>query len=319
MTDRTVLSNRLIDIIFRLMSGETLNIKTIAEQDYHVSEKTIRRDLFERLNMNARFFELEYLENKRVRLRKEARPIMDHDTLGHFTQVMGMNRIISTKSTNVLRQIQNINSSYRMKQIKILRTNSQNCAHHAEIFTRLQQAIAERQIISIHYTIQKTKIEYTLHPYRLLFDKTNIWYLTAAHLKKIKNFCLEDIIHVSLTGNLFEPDHQIIDYLGEYNSVWQTQPGQPLQKATIFVARDVARYFIRQQHFPDQKIIKEDERGNLILSTQFRFNIEIFPVIRSWIPHLQILEPIALQTVLENEIKTWLIQQQSAVMIAPQE
>jgi predicted DNA-binding transcriptional regulator YafY len=306
MSDRSVLSYRLFDIVFRLMTGEKLSIKKIAN-DYHVSVKTIRRDLFERLNSNMRVYSLERVGTDHVQLAKEGRPVLDYTSIDQFFHLIGLDNIIPEhQQRNVIQHIKAINKNHETKQIEIVRQDINHSRHHAEKFSLLQQYIAARQIIQIRYLYNQQILTYNLKPYRLLFDKSNIWYLTALHGDRIKNFCLEDIDHIAPYGDTFEHDNKIIDYLKEYTSVWQTQPDQTPQTARIFVSSVVAKYFKRQNHFPAQKIEQEDEQGNLTISTSFRFNLELFPIVRSWIPHVRIISPTTLQTTLENEIRHWL-------------
>ena len=64
-------------------------------------------------------------------------------------------------------------------------------------------------------------------------------------------------------------------------------------------------YFLRRELLPHQKIIRE-ENGTLQLTSKVTYEDEILNIVRYWIPHIKIIEPIYLQEKLENQLQEYL-------------
>ncbi len=73
----------------------------------------------------------------------------------------------------------------------------------------------------------------------------------------------------------------------------------------INVNKEIAGYFKRRQLIANQVIVKQLEDGGLIISAKGHIN-QILPIIRYWIPNLQIISPKFLMVRLENELAEYL-------------
>lgn len=74
----------------------------------------------------------------------------------------------------------------------------------------------------------------------------------------------------------------------------------------LSVAPQVAYYFKRRKLLPLQTIDKELENGGLIVSSRIGDKNQILPLVRYWIPHVLILEPMWLRDQLERELEEFL-------------
>ena len=61
-----------------------------------------------------------------------------------------------------------------------------------------------------------------------------------------------------------------------------------------------------KQILPNQKIIKSLEDGGLLIQCSVYQKQQIFPMIRSWIPHLTIIEPAEWRDYLNHQLKKYL-------------
>jgi hypothetical protein len=68
----------------------------------------------------------------------------------------------------------------------------------------------------------------------------------------------------------------------------------------------VATFFRRRNLLPNQVIEKELKGGDILVATTVAQAEEVLPIIRYWIPHVRILEPIAMQHQLEESLASYL-------------
>ena len=68
----------------------------------------------------------------------------------------------------------------------------------------------------------------------------------------------------------------------------------------------VAGYFKRRKLLPHQEIDSELDGGDLVVSTNVAHADELLPIVRYWIPHVRILEPLEFQSQLEGGLANYL-------------
>ena len=75
---------------------------------------------------------------------------------------------------------------------------------------------------------------------------------------------------------------------------------QPEQIIRLRVGQRIKKYFIAKDYIPSQKLAQEYENGDLLLEyrvTQFQ---EVEELLIKWLPHIRIIEPVALRDYLEE-------------------
>ena len=76
-------------------------------------------------------------------------------------------------------------------------------------------------------------------------------------------------------------------------------------EVTLQINANVAEYFLRRALLPNQKIIEQND-DYLILSTKVSYEDELFSIVKYWIPHIKILNPMNLQIKFENILHDYL-------------
>ena len=76
----------------------------------------------------------------------------------------------------------------------------------------------------------------------------------------------------------------------------------------IFISLDTfaSQFFKRRKVMAYQKVLEEYADGSLLLSTQMTFEDEVLQLVRSMIPHITIVSPVALQEKLEDSLRFYL-------------
>lgn len=290
-----LLASRIADILLRLNNGQTLYLNQLAE-DYGVDPRTIRRDIDERLTALA----LERDEKTGgYRLAPGLLGRFDSQSIEIFAQLAGVKGLFPTLNKSILSAITSPSSpqNFLVHGHKYLSGGDQS-----ENFARLQAAIDERRLINFRYQRQDKPRRYHAAPYKLI-NFNGVWYLSAVHDGRMKNFTLSKISALDCTFETFIPDEDLLNQLEEEESVW----GKAEKfEVVLKVSASVAEYFLRRQLLIEQEVREKLDDGGLILATKVSHNKEILPIVQYWIPHIKILSPQRLQTALEEEIKAWL-------------
>ena len=61
-----------------------------------------------------------------------------------------------------------------------------------------------------------------------------------------------------------------------------------------------------KKHLKSQEIIEEKENGNIIVNYKVTKDLEVDSLIKSWLPYVKVIKPIALKKKIENELKEYL-------------
>ena len=79
----------------------------------------------------------------------------------------------------------------------------------------------------------------------------------------------------------------------------------------MLVDPQVSHYFKRRKMFPTQEIKEEKPDGSLVVSFRMGRYEAIENILKSWIPHIVILEPEAFRKDFLRDVKGWVKRQYS--------
>lgn len=184
--------------------------------------------------------------------------------------------------------------SYLLEQLEIPEprrsTQVQPIAHedlreHGFIFMQLQKAIQTLHECRFTYKAKPRHAQ----PYRLI-HKNGIWYLAAQEAGILKNFSigLIEALQVDESSH-FTPKPEHLDYINAKEDVWF---GQETTEVLLRVAPQVAHYFQRRALLPRQQQ-RPDSDGALLVTARIDHRNQLLPVVRSWLPYVRILQPVA--------------------------
>lgn len=283
------LANRLADILTRLNSGYRLEPNALAKE-YKTHPRTIKRD-FDRF------------EGCNIPLQKEGKYyFLDPKYLGQltfkdirtFSQISGIQSLYPRLDVSFLRELLD-SRVYGAKGYSV-----EDASQFKELFRLFSEAILKHQQIAFLYKKESRVVE----PYKLLHHHGS-WYLAAVRKGELRAYRLSRIElspHNHELAN-YKPDPQILSQLEDEKSIWF---GQEKLEVILTVHVDVASHFQQRELLPEQQVIKELDDGNLLLSSRITHVTQILPLIRYWIPHLKIVNPVGLQEQIEEELKEYL-------------
>ncbi|WP_370611533.1 helix-turn-helix transcriptional regulator [Klebsiella aerogenes] len=195
------LAVRLSVIISRLMAGEALYLKPLADE-FGVSERTLQRDFHQRLvHLDIRHDDGCY--------RLSESQLRDHSPSAFsFIRNTGLARIMPGQDKALMDLL--INESGTAPCL-IWHTPLDFPATHSGNFQRLAEAIHRHCTISL--LVNGIRHD-ALEPYRLIYQ-VHCWYLVTSHLRRIRVFRLDEIISVTLLERHFRRRSDVSDLIAE--------------------------------------------------------------------------------------------------------
>lgn len=273
---------RLLGIIKKLNSGEEVTKKELSIE-YNVSEKTIQKDLNQRLGKifpivrrRGRYsFEVGYRLDKQM----DTEGILVIEILKGISKSFGT--IFEEKSKKIFNKIVNVDENFILSKMVV--EDLSLYANHLKI---LQNAIENSVEIELYY-----KEKRVLQPYRITVFE-GFWYLYAKDLKdgRFKTFYIKDIKNLVLSDRVYEVDEEKMSKLENAINIW-FEPDNDLFEVILHANANIAKYFMRKSFFKTQKILEKRDDGSLVFSIQTTSKTAILFEVKKWIPDLIIISP----------------------------
>lgn len=286
---------RLSEVLTKLNQGDSLDPQELADE-FGVNLRTIQRDL------NVRFAGLPLVK-------VNGRYTMDEAHLGkltirdieRFAVFSGVNGLFPEMSGQFLKEVfaSNAQGAWLVKG-----HHYEDLRDHRALFADLEQAIVNRHPVQFRYNKAngETKLRDAVEPYKLINQK-GIWYLAAWDEGKLKSFAVSRMAALMVEEKTFVPRAHVEEDLAKSDGIWL---GSDRRRVLIQVSSQVATFFRRRNLLPNQVIEKESAGGDILVSTTVAQAEEVLPIIRYWIPHVRILEPVAMQEQLEDSLASYL-------------
>jgi predicted DNA-binding transcriptional regulator YafY len=276
MSDKSEkLAFRLGDILTRLFMGEVLCPESLVDE-YQVSEKTLRRDFNERL-INA--------------------PIVRADEgykLDPATRSNGNgNKLLQDMGLASLLPVGYLSNAQSTVLFKNPRSESPEQFDGA--FRQLIDAIIHQSVIDLTHD---GKINEHVHPYRLVNDR-GIWYLAATHSGQLYSYRLAKISQIHRREDKYKPNRKVHEEIHRQGMEWLTSDNADV---LVQVDREIASHFLDAVVLPNQQLLKELSDGSLLISSRVSRLSDILPLLKAWMPQLEVLSPVSLKLELIREL-----------------
>jgi predicted DNA-binding transcriptional regulator YafY len=285
---------RLAQMLVKLNQGEKLDPQELADE-FGCTLRTIQRDL------NERFA---YLPLEKTGGRYHLDPTflgqLNTKDIQRFASLAGIRGLFPSLSDDFLRDI----FDTRIQSALLVKGHSYEVlAGKEKQFVLLEQAIVTRHHVCFDYQKENGQKNYgKVAPYKLVNHK-GIWYLAGRDVDKLKTFSFTKVSNLRILDSHFEADSNVEKILKEEDGIWL---GVDKKEIVLKIAKEVAGYFKRRKLIANQIIEKELEDGGVIVSAKVGHPNQVLPIVRYWIPHIQIISPEGLQIEKELEIQRYL-------------
>ncbi|WP_255324671.1 helix-turn-helix transcriptional regulator [Budvicia aquatica] len=261
---------------------------------FRVAERTIFRDLKKLQEMGL----IQHKEGEVYTRTPATNLIMQTGILNTFADFTDVSKLLPLNQADFWKKMP---VRVEQKRVTILGPESE---HSVQVdlrkhFAQLENAIVNHRCCRIYYKDKTRRI----NPCRLSCLQ-GVWYLAATESHKLKTFTLSRIDWLDVLRDTFIPDATIENLLARQNTPWWSAEQTMV---TLSVASAAAPYFCRRNLLPEQQIVLTHDDGSLTLTSTIAHQNQLFPIIRYWLPHLRIIEPVTWQRVLEEEIKNVLV------------
>ena len=286
---------RLSQVLQKLNQGESLDPQQLADE-FGVNLRTIQRDL------NVRFASLPLIKAAgRYRMEDAHLGKLTIKDIEKFASLSGVSGLFPQLTDQFLREVFD---SARGDAWLVKGHHYEDLRGQTAVFAALEGAIISHHPIAFTYNKApgSTKLHSQVEPYKLVNHK-GIWYLAAWDADKLKAFSVTKIEALRPEPGIFAPRPSVEKELTTNDSIWL---GATRQRVLLRVAGAVASYFKRRQLVANQLIEREFENGDILVSTTVVQADEVLPIVRYWLPHVQVLEPPEFQQQLEAGLAGYL-------------
>lgn len=288
---------RILDIVSRLLQGEALSVKTLVDEfNGHITKRTLQRDfklLCEKLPIIKK--DNFYTLKKQTLNAKDLRVV---EILESLSKTQG--KEFEARARKILSHIYQPHTNTFYTKL-----NMEDISSHTKIISELETAIKNKNSISFTYKNYQNSFQAQTNPLKIINDQ-GFWYLlgfdkTQKHTKK---YHLKSISHVRISEKKFRISKDLSTLIDNAINIWFDENKEPFE-VRIFIPKEFTRYFTRMQISKTERFEPHAD-GNMELILYITHEMEILPLIKSWIPHLKILEPKWLEDILVQDIKAYL-------------
>jgi len=289
---------RLITILKRLNEGEVLSVSELASE-FNVSTKTIQRDFNERLvsfpiiQINKKW---QMQDGHKIEKTQDVEEKIVLDIIEKITE--GIGGRFATKSGKLLSKIKNYD--YNPIYTKL---NIEDISDRLSDIQLLESAIKQKLQITCQYMIDESKIDIDIKPLKIA-NFEGFWYLIALKDNKLRKYYLKEISNIKLTNEHFSTNDGLDWSLDNSISIWFEDKVEPFS-VELYAHKGAAKYFQRRP-LPSQKIIAINTDGTMEFSVKITHIMEIMPLVKYWIPHLQVLKPKSIRDEIKKDLQAYL-------------
>lgn len=156
-------------------------------------------------------------------------------------------------------------------------------------------------------------IEYKeVRPLNIIFMEGNLYLACITEdefnggFKFLRIHMIEDFV---MSGNEFNETEKVLEarrFLQEFQTPFAVFQGE-YHKVVLEATPKAAKHFLQKKHLPSQEVEQLDD-GKLLLTFYVTDPMEIFPMIKKWMPNLVLIEPMEWRDKLANELQGYLDQ-----------
>ncbi len=171
----------------------------------------------------------------------------------------------------------------------------------------LSNAIRKKRYLWVTYKSQTSqeKKEHLVMPIKIAWYE-GFWYLICIGEKeRLFKFRLDRISKAELQKKTFALDEaKYARFMKQSVNIFFE--GERNIEVTLKVDAQVSHYFKQKDYFPEQKIIKEEKNGDIILSCKISKSKEILMIIFHWIPYIEVLSPQEIKEEVKKQVGDYL-------------
>jgi len=299
MMSKSSSMKRVMSILKKLNEGKVVNILSLS-YEFDVSTRTIRRDL----DLIKKEWGEEFLEkngeNYKAIKKNILSEVLNGAELASFYQIITLcnqNGIKLNLKDSLLKKIKEAESIYD------LNNKSFEDIEKKEVLFELEKSIKYRQEVKISYKKETGSAIIEYKPYKITLLNENFYLLGSTLDGNFKMLRINLIEKIDIKSKTFYHSYEISDFIKKIQTPF-SKFGEIEKKIEIEVSKEVKKYFQMKNFFKSQKILKEKENGNLIVSYEMTQFLEIEDFLIQWMPKIQIIKPVKLKEKIQKKLES---------------
>ncbi len=291
---------RLTLILSKLNRGESLSVKELAKE-FNVSERTIQRDFNQRL-ISFPIFQ----ESKKWKMQKGF--CIEKSTVIEETIVLDiMQKIVESSGNKFASKALPLLSKIRNESQNPIyaKLNMEDIGDKIQEVQQLKLAIKNRVEIVCEYQFEHYKKELKLRALKIA-NYEGFWYLIALDSRnnQLKKYYLKNISKIKILEEKFELTTELTQILENSISIWFDPQKSPFE-VRLLIDHQIKKYLARKPLSKTQKIVSTYEDGNQEISLMITHPMEIIPIIKYWIPYIEVISPSFLREIILEDLEKY--------------
>lgn len=290
---------RLTIILARLNDGEALSVKELAEE-FNVSTRTLQRDLNERLSafpvyQDKRKWKMQ--DGFKVEKAKSIEEQLVLDIIEKMTENIGGK--FATTSHKLLSKIKNedFNPIYT-------KLNIEDISDRFDDIQIIEKAIKDKLELACNYKNDREgSFRTNVQPLKIV-NYEGFWYLLAFRDGYVQKYYIKTLSNIQPTDKTFTVDENIEELLENSINIWFKSNIEPFE--VRLYADEVATKYFKRKALPTQQIETLNQDGTMEFTVTITDEMEIIPIVKYWLPHLRVLEPLWVSEMIDEDLESYL-------------
>lgn len=334
-TDETKQTRRILEMLNMLNNNQKISIYELIEkakedaedgvenywvnsQNKALSEKSIRRDI----DIVRKFFPLacELISGEKGCYKAITKQAFENFMTPEVLSLMALTFSMASKSDLfdnfdldeddkkiVSKELKKINEVYEFKNKPFESTSMDR-----NILRVLERSIETGKCITVEYPTRNGMEKIKAKPYKILFMSENFYLACESEQNEEYRFSLYRISKIKTieeTSKTYQKNLELVEFIKDIQTPFAVyKPGYKkyLIEVKVRVSREKAFFFTSKKHLKSQQIVETKEDGSLIVSFRVSQEMEMENLIKSWLPHMKVLEPLSLKEKIEKELREYL-------------
>jgi predicted DNA-binding transcriptional regulator YafY len=121
----------------------------------------------------------------------------------------------------------------------------------------------------------------------------------------LEKYYLKTLSNIKQTDTTFSTDEKIDDLLNNSISIWFKADIDPF---TVKLYADVtATKYFKRRPLPTQSMESVHQDGTMEFTLRITDEMEIIPIVKYWVPHLRVLEPLWIGEMIDDDLQNYLM------------
>jgi predicted DNA-binding transcriptional regulator YafY len=290
---------RLTVILSKLNNGEALSVKELAEE-FNVSSKTLQRDFNERLNnfpiyQDKRKWKMQ--DGFKIEKTKSLEEQLVLDIMEKMAENIGGKFAIT--SNKLFARMKNVNFNPIYTKLNI-----ENISDRFEDIVLIEKAIENKTELICSYKNEREGVFRTnIQPLKIV-NYDGFWYVVAMKDDRVEKYYLKTLSYIENTSVTFSVEENIEKLLENSINIWFKSDIEPFE--VKLYADEVATKYFKRRELPTQVVESLSEDGTMEFVVTITDEMEIMPLIKYWLPHLRVLEPLWIAEMIDEDLEKYL-------------